>query len=118
MSTETTVTSVTLPGDAVLLPGLVDTHVHVNEPGRTDWEGFTTGTRALAAGGAVDAGQNQRVLHVLVGAQYRQQVEMLEDHANICTFLTKSACIHCSKIFLIDDDLPFGWAFKQVNQSD
>jgi allantoinase len=37
--------------DAVLLPGLVDTHVHVNEPGRTDWEGFGTATRAAAAGG-------------------------------------------------------------------
>ena len=38
-------------GDAVVLPGLVDTHVHVNEPGRTDWEGFATATRAAAAGG-------------------------------------------------------------------
>jgi allantoinase len=38
-------------GDAVVMPGLVDTHVHVNEPGRTDWEGFATATRAAAAGG-------------------------------------------------------------------
>src|SRR6185437_12711187 len=38
-------------GDAVLMPGLVDTHVHVNEPGRTEWEGFETATRAAAAGG-------------------------------------------------------------------
>ncbi|OIJ86724.1 allantoinase AllB [Streptomyces colonosanans] len=38
-------------GDDVLLPGLVDTHVHVNEPGRTEWEGFWTATRAAAAGG-------------------------------------------------------------------
>ncbi len=38
-------------GDLVLLPGLVDTHVHVNEPGRTEWEGFETATRAAAAGG-------------------------------------------------------------------
>jgi allantoinase len=37
--------------DAVVMPGLVDTHVHVNEPGRTQWEGFTTATRAAAAGG-------------------------------------------------------------------
>ena len=37
--------------DEVLLPGLVDTHVHVNEPGRTEWEGFETATRAAAAGG-------------------------------------------------------------------
>jgi allantoinase len=38
-------------GDLVVMPGLVDTHVHVNEPGRTDWEGFETATRAAAAGG-------------------------------------------------------------------
>ena len=38
-------------GSAAVLPGLVDTHVHLNEPGRTEWEGFVTGTRAAAAGG-------------------------------------------------------------------
>ncbi|GAA0809771.1 allantoinase AllB [Spirilliplanes yamanashiensis] len=38
-------------GDVALLPGLVDSHVHVNEPGRTEWEGFATATRAAAAGG-------------------------------------------------------------------
>ena len=38
-------------GDLVVMPGLVDTHVHVNEPGRTEWEGFETATRAAAAGG-------------------------------------------------------------------
>ncbi|HLR85621.1 MAG TPA: amidohydrolase family protein, partial [Nocardioidaceae bacterium] len=42
---------VRLRDDEVLLPGLVDTHVHVNEPGRTEWEGFRTATRAAAAGG-------------------------------------------------------------------
>lgn len=42
---------VTLPDDQVLLPGVVDSHVHVNEPGRTEWEGFATATRAAAAGG-------------------------------------------------------------------
>src|SRR6266446_10410 len=36
---------------SIVMPGLVDTHVHVNEPGRTDWEGFATATRAAAAGG-------------------------------------------------------------------
>src|SRR5215468_10762177 len=40
-----------LPGQEILLPGLVDTHVHVNEPGRTEWEGFASATRAAAAGG-------------------------------------------------------------------
>jgi allantoinase len=37
--------------DAIVAPGLVDTHVHINEPGRTEWEGFATATRAAAAGG-------------------------------------------------------------------
>ena len=40
-----------LAPEEVLLPGLVDTHVHVNEPGRTDWEGFDSATRAAARGG-------------------------------------------------------------------
>lgn len=38
-------------GDLVIMPGLVDTHVHINEPGRTDWEGFATAACAAAAGG-------------------------------------------------------------------
>ena len=38
-------------GESFVMPGLVDTHVHINEPGRTEWEGFETGTRAAAAGG-------------------------------------------------------------------
>jgi allantoinase len=42
---------VRLAADEVLLPGLVDTHVHVNEPGRTEWEGFASATRAAALGG-------------------------------------------------------------------
>ena len=40
-----------LADDEVLLPGLVDSHVHVNDPGRTDWEGFTSATKAAARGG-------------------------------------------------------------------
>ncbi|KAL0092540.1 allantoinase [Phycomyces blakesleeanus] len=40
-----------LSKDQVLIPGLLDAHVHLNEPGRTEWEGFATGTRAAAAGG-------------------------------------------------------------------
>jgi allantoinase len=38
-------------GDLILMPGLVDTHVHINEPGRTEWEGYETATQAAAAGG-------------------------------------------------------------------
>ena len=42
---------VTDVGDLAVMPGVVDTHVHINEPGRGDWEGFTTATAAAAAGG-------------------------------------------------------------------
>lgn len=42
---------IVLPEPEVLIPGIVDTHVHVNEPGRTEWEGFATATRAAARGG-------------------------------------------------------------------
>jgi allantoinase len=42
---------VELADDEVLMPGVVDSHVHVNDPGRTEWEGFTSATRAAAAGG-------------------------------------------------------------------
>ena len=38
-------------GDAIIMPGIVDTHVHINQPGRTDWEGFASATKAAAAGG-------------------------------------------------------------------
>lgn len=38
-------------GDLVIMPGVIDPHVHLNEPGRTEWEGFETGTKAAAAGG-------------------------------------------------------------------
>src|SRR5207249_1336201 len=44
-------------GDSVVMPGLVDTHVHLNEPGRAEWEGFHFGTRAAAAG---DCAESQR----------------------------------------------------------
>ncbi|SEJ24339.1 allantoinase AllB [Demequina mangrovi] len=45
------IAEVVLAPDEVLLPGVVDTHVHVNEPGRTEWEGFDSATRAARAGG-------------------------------------------------------------------
>ncbi|MFI6772316.1 allantoinase AllB [Nocardia sp. NPDC050412] len=44
-------TVVELAADEVLLPGIVDAHVHVNDPGRTEWEGFPSATKAAAAGG-------------------------------------------------------------------
>ncbi len=51
LTSDSSPTVIQLSDDEVLLPGLVDTHVHVNEPGRTHWEGFATATRAAAAGG-------------------------------------------------------------------
>ena len=44
-------TVIELSAEQVLIPGLVDTHVHINEPGRTEWEGFESATKAAAAGG-------------------------------------------------------------------
>src|SRR3954469_2926198 len=38
-------------GEKLIMPGIIDPHVHLNEPGRTSWEGFATGTRSAAAGG-------------------------------------------------------------------
>ncbi|MEZ4807562.1 MAG: amidohydrolase family protein [Flavobacteriales bacterium] len=38
-------------GDKVIMPGVIDAHVHINEPGRSEWEGFETATKAAAAGG-------------------------------------------------------------------
>jgi allantoinase len=51
LGTPSTVGTLFDAGSAVVLPGLVDTHVHINDPGRADWEGFETATRAAAAGG-------------------------------------------------------------------
>lgn len=58
-------------GSKVLMPGLVDTHVHVNEPGRTEWEGFQTATQAAAAGGIttlVDMPLNSTPVTTTLGA--------------------------------------------------
>ncbi|MCO6399986.1 MAG: allantoinase AllB [Verrucomicrobia bacterium] len=58
-------------GDLVVMPGLVDTHVHINEPGRTEWEGFETATKAAAAGGIttlVDMPLNSSPVTVTVAA--------------------------------------------------
>ncbi|GAB3821719.1 allantoinase AllB [Kribbella italica] len=49
--TLTAARQVELDDDEVLMPGVVDSHVHVNDPGRTEWEGFTSATKAAAAGG-------------------------------------------------------------------
>lgn len=63
-------------GDRLVLPGLVDTHVHINEPGRTDWEGFATATRAAAAGGVttlIDMPLNSSPVTTTVAALRQKQ---------------------------------------------
>lgn len=64
-------------GDAWIFPGLVDSHVHINEPGRTEWEGFVTATRAAAAGGItslVEMPLNSNPVTTSADA-YRQKLE-------------------------------------------
>ncbi|WP_328535923.1 allantoinase AllB [Streptomyces sp. NBC_00344] len=74
-------------GDDVLLPGLVDTHVHVNDPGRTEWEGFWTATRAAAAGGIttlVDMPLNSLPPTTTVGnLRTKQEVARSKAHVDI-----------------------------------
>jgi allantoinase len=66
-----------------LLPGVVDGHVHMNEPGRADWEGFRTGTRALAAGGATAAIDMPLNAHppTVTGAAFDEKRRCLERNA-------------------------------------
>jgi allantoinase len=72
-------------GELVIMPGLVDSHVHVNEPGRTEWEGFATATRAAAAGGIttiVDMPLNSIPATTTVAA-LREKVRALEGKCHV-----------------------------------
>ena len=72
-------------GSLALLPGLVDCHVHVNEPGRTAWEGFATATRAAAAGGVttiVDMPLNS-IPATTTYAALQQKIEALGDQLTV-----------------------------------
>ena len=63
-------------GDLVISPGVIDSHVHVNEPGRTEWEGFATATRAAAAGGVttlIDMPLNSSPVTTTVAAMRAKQ---------------------------------------------
>src|ERR1700757_3845397 len=66
-----------------LFPGVIDGHVHMNEPGRADWEGFETGTRALAAGGATAAIDMPLNAHppTVTGAAFDEKRRCLERSA-------------------------------------
>jgi allantoinase len=70
-------------GGLHLLPGVVDAHVHFNEPGRADWEGFETGTRALAAGGGTAAVEMPLNAHppTVTGAAFDEKRRCLERSA-------------------------------------
>lgn len=98
---------ITLSDDEVLLPGLVDTHVHINEPGRTDWEGFTTATRAAAAGGVttfLDMPLNSIPPTCDVDAlQAKQRAARDKVHVDVGFWggavpATSVRCAHCGKL--------------------
>ena len=76
-------------GDLVVIPGLVDCHVHVNEPGRTEWEGFVTATKAAAAGGVttiVDMPLNCIPVTTTLAA-LKEKLEAIEGLLNVdCAF--------------------------------
>lgn len=74
-------------GDNILMPGIIDAHVHVNEPGRTEWEGFDTATQAAAAGGIttiVDMPLNASPVTTTVAA-FNEKLESTKDklHVNV-----------------------------------
>lgn len=76
-------------GDLVIMPGLIDAHVHINQPGRTHWEGFDTATKAAAAGGIttlIDMPLNSTPVTTSADA-FRQKLEASKNilHVN-CAF--------------------------------
>ncbi|WP_333601264.1 allantoinase AllB [Flavobacterium sp.] len=72
-------------GNAVIMPGVIDVHVHVNEPGRTEWEGFETATQAAAAGGTttiIDMPLNASPVTITLDA-FQQKLKSTEGKLNI-----------------------------------
>ena len=76
-------------GDNILMPGIIDVHIHINEPGRTDWEGFDTATQAAAAGGTttvVDMPLNSSPVTTTVKA-FNEKLEASKNKLNVnCGF--------------------------------
>ena len=118
-------------GDLVVMPGLVDTHVHVNEPGRTDWEGFETATRAAAAGGvttlldmplnSIPATTSVAALHEKArAARGKVWVDVgfiggvLPDNASALGDLARAG-VRAFKCFLVPSGVP---EFQHVTQPD
>lgn len=77
-------------GDLAILPGLVDPHVHINEPGRTEWEGFATATQAAAAGGVttlVDMPLNSSPVTTTVAAlDAKRRATTGKLHVDVCFY--------------------------------
>ena len=72
-------------GNAVIMPGVIDVHVHINEPGRTEWEGFETGTQAAAAGGTttiIDMPLNASPVTTTLDA-FQQKLEASKGKLNV-----------------------------------
>jgi len=118
-------------GDLVVMPGLVDTHVHVNDPGRTDWEGFETATRAAAAGGvttlldmplnSIPATTSVTALHEKVrAARGKTWVDVgfiggvVPDNASALGELARHG-VRAFKCFLVPSGVP---EFQHVTQPD
>jgi hypothetical protein len=96
-------------GDAVVLPGVVDTHVHVNEPGRTEWEGFRSATRAAALGGEADpAASGHLALHHHDRAACQAIGERLDEICRDIGFLVieQPEGGHREMVFLHEADKP------------
>src|ERR1700733_7350508 len=77
--------SVCEAGESVVMPGLVDTHVHINEPGRTEWEGFSSATQAAAAGGVttlIEMPLNS-ISATTTAVAYRQKVDAAADKLRV-----------------------------------
>jgi allantoinase len=118
-------------GDRVIMAGLVDTHVHVNEPGRTEWEGFATATRAAAAGGVttiVDMPLNASPPTTSLRA-FEAKVASMEGKLQVDVGLTGGvvpgnagelqalldAGVLAFKCFLVDSGIEdFGWSPRDV----
>ncbi len=76
-------------GNSLIMPGIIDTHVHLNEPGRTHWEGFTTGTKAAIAGGittVVDMPLNSTPVTTTVAALQKKQAAATQNAFINCKF--------------------------------
>jgi allantoinase len=99
-------------GNLALLPGLVDTHVHVNEPGRTEWEGFASATRAAAAGGVtaiIDMPLNSRPPTVnLAALRIKQRAAGGQIHVDV-GFWGGAVPGNCDELPALDEAGVFGF---------